>query len=322
MPVLTIYPVVALIPEDGAWDIPGLVEEGSYKSEYRPVFTNVTYVETDIEEQTIKYAEISGCNLNEVILISCEIDNCTITNSTIRFSNVENTYLEEVVISFSYGTGLTGEDIYSKNSNLEFSDSNLDEFDLDFLLPFMINVVLLIFIVLPAALPTLIASYSIVGEKNNKSLEPLLATPTTDEELLAGKVLSAFVPTMVGTYIAFIASVIIIDILLFPKLGYAPVPNVTWIMSILLLSPTACLMSILACVFISSKVTDVRAAQQLGGFVIMPIIVLMLMVFSGLILLSPVMVLIVAAIYIGIDLGLFYFAKSVFNREAILVKWA
>ena len=51
MPILTIYPVVALIPEDGSWDIPGLVEEGSYKSGYRPVFTNMTYADINIEGQ-------------------------------------------------------------------------------------------------------------------------------------------------------------------------------------------------------------------------------------------------------------------------------
>ena len=43
------------------------------------------------------------------------------------------------------------------------------------------------FVILAASLPLGIASYSIVGEKIQKSLEPLLATPMTDSEILLGK---------------------------------------------------------------------------------------------------------------------------------------
>ena len=319
IPLMTIMPIALLIPDDIGWDIEGLVEEGSLITNVDEPLTVESINDTTINGTTIKYTNLTRVDLNEVNIYSCKLDNCTVTNSTIRHSKIDNSYLESVFVSYSHGSNLDGKDIYAVNSDLEFVEK--EKVDLEFLLPLMINVVLLMFIVLPAALPTLIASYSVVGEKNNKSLEPLLATPTTDEELLAGKVLSAFVPTMVGTYVAFIFSVIIVDVLMTPRLGYPPVPDLTWILAIILLSPTACIMSILACVLISSKVSDVRAAQQLGGFVIMPVIILMLSIFSGFILLSPIMVIIVAIIYIMIDFGLFYFTKLVFNREAILVKW-
>jgi ABC-2 type transport system permease protein len=185
----------------------------------------------------------------------------------------------------------------------------------------MFNMVLMIFIIVPATLPTIIATYSIVGEKNNRSLEPLLATPTTDGELLAGKIFSAFIPSMASTYLAFSLGVLLLDIVLIPKVGYPLLPNLTWILSMLLLAPSACLMSVLACVLVSSKVSDVRAAQQLGGFIVMPVVVLMLGVLSGFIFLSPVMIFIFAGLYGCLDLGLFYFAKAIFNRETILTKW-
>jgi len=186
----------------------------------------------------------------------------------------------------------------------------------------MFNMVLMIFIIIPATLPTIIATYSIVGEKNNRSLEPLLATPTTDGELLAGKIFSAFIPSMGATLLAFTLGVVLLDIVLIPKVGYPLLPNLTWIFSMVFLAPTACLMSVLACVLVSSKVSDVRAAQQLGGFVIMPVVVLMLGVLSGFIFLSPIMVLVFAGLYGCLDLGLFYFAKAIFSREKILTKWA
>ena len=70
------------------------------------------------------------------------------------------------------------------------------------------------FAVMAAMLPTVIASYSFVGEKVEISLEPLLATPTTDGELLLGKCLAAFLPSMAATYIGAAAFVAVMDLCL------------------------------------------------------------------------------------------------------------
>jgi hypothetical protein len=52
------------------------------------------------------------------------------------------------------------------------------------------------------------------------------------------------------------------------------------------------------------------------------VVVLMLGVLSGFLFLSPLMIFVIAGLYGGIDLGLFYFSRAVFNRETILTKWA
>ena len=49
-----------------------------------------------------------------------------------------------------------------------------------------------LFITGAVTLPTTIASYSLVGEKVQRSIEPLLATPTTEGEILLGKSIAAF----------------------------------------------------------------------------------------------------------------------------------
>lgn len=56
------------------------------------------------------------------------------------------------------------------------------------------NGLLFWFIILAAIIPTAVASYSVMGEKVEKTLEPLLATPLTDGEIILGKILSAFIP--------------------------------------------------------------------------------------------------------------------------------
>ena len=47
---------------------------------------------------------------------------------------------------------------------------------------------------IPALVPAALSAYSIVGERLQGTLEPLLSTPVRREELLLGKALAAFVP--------------------------------------------------------------------------------------------------------------------------------
>ena len=69
---------------------------------------------------------------------------------------------------------------------------------------YMVSQFMLMFMIIPVAIPVTISAYSIVGEKATRSLEPLLATPITTLELLLGKSLAALIPAVVATYTAFI----------------------------------------------------------------------------------------------------------------------
>ncbi|MGB9842286.1 MAG: ABC transporter permease subunit [Candidatus Bathyarchaeales archaeon] len=176
------------------------------------------------------------------------------------------------------------------------------------------------FVLIPSILPSIIASYSFVGEKVEKSLEPLLATPTTDGELLLGKSLAAFVPCMAVTYIAAAIFVSILDFWSYTALGILLLPNMYWALLMFVITPLACIMSVLANVIISSRVSDIRAAQQLGGIVVLPLVFVVIFASTTS---SPSMLLglAVAAALAVVDVSLFYLSKAVFQREEILTKW-
>ena len=185
----------------------------------------------------------------------------------------------------------------------------------------ILNISTMYFVVLAVILPTVIASYSFVGEKIEKSLEPLLATPTTDGELLLGKSLSAFLPCMVATYIGAAIFLIIVDVWSYTNLGTLLLPNVNWALTIGLVTPLACVLSVESNVIISSKVNDVRAAQQLGGLIVLPLI-LVLLLGSAIPFIQPDMLsLIIAGALVIADIALFYLSKATFRREEILTKW-
>jgi len=54
-----------------------------------------------------------------------------------------------------------------------------------------------LYLIIPIMISSVIASDSFAGEKERKTLEALLYTPTTDMELLLGKLLSAWIPAVI-----------------------------------------------------------------------------------------------------------------------------
>jgi ABC-type Na+ efflux pump permease subunit len=176
------------------------------------------------------------------------------------------------------------------------------------------------YVIIPAIIPAPIASYSIVGEKLEKSLERLLATPTTDGEILLGKSIAVFIPAIIATYAGATIYMALIDSVTYSKLGYLYYPN--WDMGIiLLLAPLALLLSIELNIITSSRVSDVRSASQLGGLMFLPFIGIYLASELGAITLDTSTLLILAGVIAVLDLVMFRISTSIFQREQILTKW-
>jgi ABC-type Na+ efflux pump permease subunit len=198
------------------------------------------------------------------------------------------------------------------------STSRLAPAELTLLLPAF----LFFYVILAAYLATPIASYTIVGEKVEKSLEPLLATPTTDGEILLGKGLAAFLPPLAALWAGSALFMVLMDLATRSKLGYYFFPNWDSALVILLLLPVALLMSVEANVVVSSRVTDVRAGQQLGSLTVIPLAALYGAGELNLIDLGDTtnLLAIVAALAV-VDVVLFFLARATFRREEILTKW-
>jgi len=186
----------------------------------------------------------------------------------------------------------------------------------------IVGIATMYFVLIPAILPSIIASYSFVGEKIEKSLEPLLATPTTDGELLLGKSLAAFIPCMVVTYVGAAISAGIIDFWSYttPQVHAFLIPNPYWLLVIGAIAPLACIMSVEANIIVSSKVNDIRAAQQLGGLVVLPLVFLVIFASTSAQLSTWLAVAVIAALAVA-DVALFFLSKATFQREEILTKW-
>ncbi|MDR0471119.1 MAG: ABC transporter permease subunit [Nitrososphaerota archaeon] len=177
------------------------------------------------------------------------------------------------------------------------------------------------FIIGAAFIPLSVASYSIVGEKVEKSLEPLLATPLTDGEILLGKAISALLPTLIVMYAASVVFMFGMNHVTFDKLGYYFYPNWTLGVLLLVLLPIAAVLSILFSIIVSSKVTDVRSASSYGLLLFFPFIAIYLASETNLITLDVNNLLIISGILLAVDVALFFVSTATFRREEILTKW-
>lgn len=185
---------------------------------------------------------------------------------------------------------------------------------------YTLNLFVLMFMILPVAIPVTIAAYSIVGEKANRSLEPLLATPITTVELLTGKLLAAVIPAILATWLAFLIF-IVGAFFLASRDVFARFLDAHWLIAILLVAPLLTMLSACVAIIISSRATDPRVAEQLSALVLLPIILLVIGQSVGLILIDRDIMLIVLAVVVVLDAALLYLAVRLFQRETILTRW-
>jgi ABC-2 type transport system permease protein len=175
-------------------------------------------------------------------------------------------------------------------------------------------------VLIPVTASMSLASYSVVGEKQARSLEPLLVTPITTFELLGAKVLGAFVPSIVLT--ACYYAIYVLTAAIFARPGVASVllgPETAG--TVFILGPLAALAALQMAVCVSSRVNDARTAQQIGVFVILPIAGLLVGQLAGAVRLTATLIAWITLGLLVANVGLMRVAVALFDRETILTRW-
>jgi ABC-2 type transport system permease protein len=186
---------------------------------------------------------------------------------------------------------------------------------------YMISGFMVLFMIVPVAIPGAIAGYSVVGEKTTRSLEPLLATPITTFELMAGKCLAAVIPAVLATYAAFgIFALGTVVILANPAL-IAVLLDARWLLAVFFVGPLLAVLAVTFALMVSSRVNDPRVAEQISMVIIIPVMAGFLGQLSGLFILNREIITVTAFVLLALDIPMFYLATRVFQRESILTRW-
>ena len=185
---------------------------------------------------------------------------------------------------------------------------------------FAVQQFLVFFLLMPAYIPLSIATFSIIGEKQARSLEPVLAAPISTVELLTGKAVAALVPGVLAGWITYVVFVALASVVYGPNL-FGVVTDASWLAGVFLLGPAVGLASVVAGVIVSSRVSDPRVAQQVGGVIIVPIVAIVLVQATGTILVGALGYTVLAVIVLAIALVGLRIGVRLFDRESILTRW-
>jgi ABC-2 type transport system permease protein len=180
---------------------------------------------------------------------------------------------------------------------------------------------LMLYLIMPIIIPITIAAYSIIGEKQSRSLEPLLATPVRTDELLLGKSIAGIIPAVLATWAAYLIFLLGTRLVVSSARVLAAAFSPTWIFAMLILVPLLAMLSMNIGVMISSRVNDTRAAQQLGGMLVLPIVALGIAQTAGFVLLNTATFIFGAALIALLDVLVLKAATRLFQRETILTRW-
>jgi ABC-type Na+ efflux pump permease subunit len=178
------------------------------------------------------------------------------------------------------------------------------------------------FLILPIMFSTVIASESFAGERERKTIEALLYTPTTDTELFLGKVLASFIPAVLITWISFIGYTIVLDGAAYPLMGRLWFPLTNWYPLIFWVSPALSLLGISATVLISSKLQTFMGAYQTSASLVLLVIALLVGQITGVLYLNVIVSLLLGLVIWIVAAGLSWLAIRTFNRTKLLASEA
>jgi len=178
----------------------------------------------------------------------------------------------------------------------------------------------LLLLLVPIVAAMALASHAVIGEKQSKALEPLLATPISTLELLTAKTLTPFLFALCLTWSAVLLYLIGAVVVAEPGVWQGLVGPRMLIM-FGLLGPLASLAALLVAVIVSSRTSDPRSAQQISGLLILPITVVFVAQLMGAFIVSPNAMLLASMGCAVLNAGLFWIGVRVFQRESILTRW-
>jgi ABC-2 type transport system permease protein len=176
---------------------------------------------------------------------------------------------------------------------------------------------LLYMLAIPALVPTTLAAYAVVGERQQGTLEPLLSTPIRREELLLGKALAVLLPSIAIAYLVFATFIALVEVFADSSVAAALIRGPDVVAQIVF-TPLIAAGSIWIGIAISTRASEVRVAQQLGVFASLPTIALTTLIALDVIHATARLAFALAAALLIVDRMGWRLVAPLFDRERLI----
>ncbi len=177
-----------------------------------------------------------------------------------------------------------------------------------------------LYLILPLMVASVIAADSFAGEKERKTLEALLHTPTTDQELFVAKLLSAWLPALAIAWGGFVFYGLVANLAAWPTMGRIFFPNVMWVVLALWVAPAVAGLGLGASVLVSARAESFQEANQLAAVVVLPILLLIVGQAMGVMYFNVRLVLLLGLILWAMDAAILWFGARTFRRSEMAAR--
>ena len=183
---------------------------------------------------------------------------------------------------------------------------------------FLVYMLAPFFMIIPLMVSAVIAADSFAGEKERKTMEALLYTPTTDQELFIAKLLSGWLAALAVALVGFVLYVITANAAGWSQMHRIFFPNTMWLVLIFWVVPALPGLGLGVMVLLSSRAQGFQDANQIGGMVVLPILLLVFGQLTGVMYFSVTLVFLLGLVIWLLDALLIWVGSRSFHRGRLL----
>lgn len=173
------------------------------------------------------------------------------------------------------------------------------------------------YLLVPLVVATVIASDSFAGERERGTLESLLLTPTSDAELFVGKLAVAWLPATTVGLAGFVVYSALANVLGYAAVGHVFFPTPMWLVLALWVTPAVTALGLVLIVTVSSRVTSLQAAHQIGSLIILPFVLVVVAQVTGGTLMDVRTVVLLGAVIWVLAAGGLVLGVRLFDRDRL-----
>jgi ABC-type Na+ efflux pump permease subunit len=181
-----------------------------------------------------------------------------------------------------------------------------------------ITLPLLLLLLIPVITPSTLAAYTVVGEREQGTLEPLLTTPIRRQEFILGKGAAVMIPTLVLSYVVFGIFLALVWLFANPVIASDVFRQGPVLLALGLLTPLLAGWAIVVGMAVSVRANEVRVAQQLGMIASFPPLGVVVLLGVGVIHPTFTVAVVFAAALLVIDVRALRVVSRMFDRERLV----
>jgi ABC-type Na+ efflux pump permease subunit len=177
---------------------------------------------------------------------------------------------------------------------------------------------LLYMLLIPVIMPATLAAYTVVGEREQGTLEALLTTPIRQQEFILAKAAAVMIPSVGLSYLVYGLFLVAVELFARSAVASAVFHQGPVLLALFLFAPLLAGWAVVVGMAISGRASEVRVAQQLGTLASFPPLFVVVLMVAGVIQPTFRVAVLFAIALLAIDVRALRVVSQMFDRERLV----